>query len=210
MIPRNQFIDKHAEALRKKYQNEFDHTIEKSGLDAFRDWGGLHDECHILVCDAFGIGHDDCWDELGIFDLASDYWGELIGEVEGRLVANAFPMAFRQPAASRRAEEVLYECADIMARKGNAYNRLPQADYYAPLEALYGEHDSGESAIFTMMWQKVIRIRSLLADREGKNEFEGIDDSARDLINYTSFLIEFMEGKMDGQGQQEEELTKSD
>lgn len=88
----------------------------------------------------------------------------------------------------RRAIEVLEECADLMRAKGKAYNRVPQAEYYP----------HGVLSIWTMMHQKMTRMKSLM-DHDGDNQYESMEDSARDLINYTAFLIEFMEGKMDGQ-----------
>lgn len=90
---------------------------------------------------------------------------------------------------SRGAVRVLEECIELMELKGKAYNRIPQAEYYPN-----GEHD-----IFVMMWQKIKRIQSLLSE-DGENDFESIDDSCRDLINYTSFMIEYINGEMDGQG----------
>ena len=56
----------------------------------------------------------------------------------------------------------------------------------------------GDKALFVMIWQKVQRIRSLL-ELPGESNFEGIDDSLRDLINYASFMVEYREGKMEGQ-----------
>jgi len=88
----------------------------------------------------------------------------------------------------RRAIEVLDECADLMRKKGQAYNRVPQAEYYP----------GGLYDIWVMMHQKMTRMRSLLT-AEGENNYESLEDSARDLINYSAFFIEFAEGKMDGQ-----------
>ncbi|MCG7944965.1 MAG: hypothetical protein N0C84_01315 [Candidatus Thiodiazotropha taylori] len=93
---------------------------------------------------------------------------------------------------TRRASEVLEECADLMNKKGKAYNNIPQAEYYPR-----GQHD-----IYCMMWQKMKRMQSLL-ENPNDNAFEGLNDSARDLINYTSFFIEFSEGKMDGMTQKQ-------
>ena len=91
---------------------------------------------------------------------------------------------------TRRAVEVLQECIDLMERKGQDYNSIPQADYYDAV--------GGDKALFVMIWQKVQRIRSLL-ELPGESNFEGIDDSLRDLINYASFMVEYREGKMEGQ-----------
>lgn len=87
----------------------------------------------------------------------------------------------------RRAIEVLDECSDLMRRKGQAYNRVPQARYYP-----HGLRD-----IWVLMHQKMTRIESLLSE-PGFNDFESLEDSARDLINYSAFFIEYSEGKMNG------------
>lgn len=100
--------------------------------------------------------------------------------------------------SERRAIEVLEECCDLMRRKGEAYNRIPQNKYYDPLAPLFKDDIGGEGAIYVMMHQKMTRLMSLLVNR-APNDFEGIDDSARDLINYTAFIVEHVEGKMDGQ-----------
>ena len=88
----------------------------------------------------------------------------------------------------RRAIQVLTECAELMRHKGKAYNNVPQAEYYP----------NGQQDIFCMMWQKIKRIQSLLNTPNADNQFEGLNDSVRDLINYSSFFIEYSEGKMDG------------
>ena len=98
----------------------------------------------------------------------------------------------------RRAIEVLTECADLMRQKGAAYNRIKQTDYYDPLIPLYKEGLGGEVSIYNMMHTKMVRILSLMST-DGSNNFEGIEDSCRDLINYTAFMVEYLEGKMDGQ-----------
>ena len=89
---------------------------------------------------------------------------------------------------SRRAVEVLHECAGLLEEKGKAYNNVPQTEYYP----------DGLPNIYYMMFTKMKRIESLMKNNSNNN-FEGMDDSCRDLINYTAFFIEFMEGKMDGQ-----------
>lgn len=95
---------------------------------------------------------------------------------------------WRMNMSERRAIEVLNECAELMRKKGKDYNRVPQAEYYP----------NGLQDIWVMMHQKMTRLKSLLLNDETPN-FESIDDTARDLINYASFFIEFAEGKMDGQ-----------
>ena len=91
--------------------------------------------------------------------------------------------------SDRRAIEVLEECAELMRKKGQDYNNIPQAEYYP----------NGLSDIWVMMHQKMTRLRSLLKSESDKENFESIQDSARDLINYAAFFIEFADEKMDGQ-----------
>lgn len=93
----------------------------------------------------------------------------------------------------RRAIQVLTECADLMRAKGKAYNNVAQAEYYP----------NGQQDIFCMMWQKIKRIQSLMNTPNAENQFEGLNDSVRDLINYSSFFIEYTEGQMDGMTEQQ-------
>ena len=122
--------------------------------------------------------------EKGMFSLPETANGtvNVVNEAEIK------PTWFKMPERERRAIEVLDECADLMRAKGNAYNRVPQAEYYP----------NGLQDIWVMMHQKMTRMRSLLAE-PGENDFESLEDSARDLINYAAFFIEYAEGKMDGQ-----------
>ena len=92
------------------------------------------------------------------------------------------------PTPDRRAIQVLTECAELQRRKGQDYNRVPQAEYYP----------NGLDDIYCMMHQKMIRLKSLMK-ADGEPNFESMDDTARDLINYTSFFVEWKDGKMDGQ-----------
>jgi len=88
----------------------------------------------------------------------------------------------------RHAVKVLEECADLMKLKSEDYNHISQIDYYP----------NGLQDIWYMLHTKVTRIRSVLAKGSDTN-FESAQDSARDLINYSAFFVEYSEGKMDGQ-----------
>jgi len=88
----------------------------------------------------------------------------------------------------RRAVEVLQECIKLMRDKGKDYNNLPQARYY---------ENNGLNDIYCMMHHKMLRIKSVM--NSDKQNFESLQDSCRDLINYTSFFVEYLENKMDGQ-----------
>ena len=153
-------------------------------------------------CD-MGTAHDrviDYWEECWFDDNQCDVADIVVPMLEG-IPKKAYLEYFRtdtvhgeiKDTPKRRATEVLYECADLMQKKGAAYNGFPQAEYYP-----YGLRD-----IWYMCFTKVKRLESQII-RDGESNFEGIEDSARDLINYAAFLVEFAEGKMDGQKSDED------
>jgi hypothetical protein len=95
------------------------------------------------------------------------------------------------------AMKVLDEAKELQARKGDDYqnpaSRIKQADHYP----------RGVATIADMVHQKLTRIYSLLETFEGPGSnppnFESIEDSAIDAINYLSFLVSYVRGQMDGQ-----------
>jgi len=97
----------------------------------------------------------------------------------------------------RESVKVLQECIDLQLKKSNDYQNptstIKQAHYYT----------RGAASIFDIMNTKMLRIRSVMEAMENdpnyNANFESIEDSAKDLINYSSFLVSFMRGKIDGQ-----------
>ena len=93
--------------------------------------------------------------------------------------------------------KVLQECAEIQARKSNDYqnenSRIRQADYYP----------RGVMSIMELINTKTIRLWSVLEAMENdpnyEPNFEGVEDSLKDLINYSSFAVANARGKIDGQ-----------
>ena len=85
----------------------------------------------------------------------------------------------------RASVDVLVDCAKLQIKKGrdyqNAASTIRQADYYP----------SGVKTIYEIMHAKMLRIRSLIDVYEQNPtqspNFESIEDSFKDLINYTSF-----------------------
>ena len=85
----------------------------------------------------------------------------------------------------------------LQAKKGNDYQNaastIRQADYYP----------SGVKTIYEIMHAKMLRIRSLIdVYEQNPNQapnFESIEDSFKDLINYTSFAASYAKGEIDGQ-----------
>jgi hypothetical protein len=97
----------------------------------------------------------------------------------------------------RESVKVLQECIDLQNRKGRDYQNpnstVRQADYYV----------NGVTTIYDIMHAKMLRMKSLMeamqADDLHTAQFESLEDSAKDLINYSSFMISFLRGKVDGQ-----------
>lgn len=93
--------------------------------------------------------------------------------------------------------KVLEEAAEIQRKKSNDYqnseSRIKQAQYYP----------RGCASILDIIHSKVLRMYSVMeameSDKSYKPNFESLEDSAVDLINYASFFVSFMRGKMEGQ-----------
>jgi len=91
--------------------------------------------------------------------------------------------------------KVLQECAELQARKSKDYqnekSRIRQADHYP----------RGCATILDMVHQKITRMYSVMESMEYGDEvnFESLEDSAIDAINYLSFFVSYSRGKMEGQ-----------
>jgi len=114
-----------------------------------------------------------------------------------------------QPINSVNVKEsikVLQECAELQLKKSNDYqnpnSRIKQADYYP----------RGIASILDIINAKTLRMWSVLEamdnDPEYKPNFESLEDSAKDLINYGSFLCAYLRGKIDGQDPNKDFLNK--
>lgn len=95
----------------------------------------------------------------------------------------------------RHSVKVLEDCIQLQNKKSqdyqNAISTVKQADYYP----------HGITTIYDIMWAKMLRIKSVMDVMKfgGKQNFESLDDSAKDLINYASFFAAYLDGKVDGQ-----------
>jgi hypothetical protein len=102
--------------------------------------------------------------------------------------------------------KVLQECADLQLKKSNDYQNanstIRQADYYP----------RGAASILDIMNTKVLRMRSVLEAMENDANyapnFESLQDSAKDLINYSSFFVSFCRGGIDGQSKDRDFLNR--
>ena len=101
---------------------------------------------------------------------------------------------------------VLDECRTIMVKKSNDYqnpnSNIRQADYYP----------NGCLSILDAIHAKTLRIRSVMEamtnDTNYKPNFESLEDSAKDLINYCAFFVAYSRGKIDGQTPDRDWLNK--
>jgi len=96
---------------------------------------------------------------------------------------------------TRASANILLEAAELQERKGQDYqnplSRVRQADHYP----------RGVYTILDTINGKMLRMYSVLETMEagGKVNFESVEDSAIDMINYASFLVAYMRGDIDGQ-----------
>ena len=96
---------------------------------------------------------------------------------------------------TRYSANVLLEAAAIQEKKGQDYqnplSRVRQVDHYP----------RGVHTILDTVNGKLLRMVSVLETMEagGKVNFESVEDSALDAINYLSFVVAYMRGEIDGQ-----------
>ena len=95
----------------------------------------------------------------------------------------------------RESLKVLQECAELQQKKSKDYqnekSRIRQADHYP----------RGCATILDMVHQKITRMYSIMEAMEhGETpNFESLEDTAKDGINYLSFFVSYSRGKMEGQ-----------
>ena len=100
-----------------------------------------------------------------------------------------------QKQYSRPSANILLEAADVQERKGQDYNNavssVEQADYYP----------RGVTSILDIINAKYLRMVSVLETMQagGNINFESVEDSALDMINYASFVVAYMRGQVPGQ-----------
>jgi len=97
--------------------------------------------------------------------------------------------------------KVLNECVELQRKKSKDYqsaaSSVRQADYYP----------SGCRTIWDIMHGKMLRLKSLM-EADAEPNFEGIEDSAKDLINYASFFVSYARGRMEGQDPDRDHMNR--
>lgn len=100
-------------------------------------------------------------------------------------------------SSQRESVKVLQECIDLQIKKSADYqnpnSNIKQAMHYR----------RGVSSIHDMIAQKLLRAQSLIEPMENgearEPNFESLEDTYKDLINYASFAVSYIRGKMEGQ-----------
>lgn len=101
---------------------------------------------------------------------------------------------------------VLQECAELQTKKSNDYqnpnSRIVQADYYP----------RGVNSILDVIHGKVLRAQSVIEAMENdpnyNPNFESLEDSFKDMINYASFAVAYCRGKIQGQTEDRDFLNR--
>ena len=87
---------------------------------------------------------------------------------------------------------VLQECMDLQLKKSKDY----QSDSSNITQAMH--YRRGVDTIHDIIIGKLMRATSLIESGNDPN-FESLEDTYKDMINYASFAVSYMRGKMDGQ-----------
>jgi hypothetical protein len=101
--------------------------------------------------------------------------------------------------------KVLEECAQLQAKKSTDYqnpnSRIKQADYYP-------------RGIASIIYAKTLRMYSVIeameSDPNYEQNFESVEDSGKDLINYASFLVAYLRNGIDGQDSDRDFLNRKE
>ena len=92
----------------------------------------------------------------------------------------------------KESVEVLKECIELQNKKSQDYqskeSNVTQAMHYR----------RGVDSIHDIIQGKCYRAQSLLESGSSPNH-ESLEDTYKDIINYCSFAVSFMRGKMEGQ-----------
>jgi hypothetical protein len=92
----------------------------------------------------------------------------------------------------KESVKVLQECIDLQLKKSQDYQN-PNSNV---VQAMH--YRRGVDSIHDIMQGKMYRAQSLL-ESGNVNNFESLEDTYKDLINYASFAVSYMRGKMEGQ-----------
>ena len=92
----------------------------------------------------------------------------------------------------KESVEVLKECIELQNKKSQDY----QSEQSNVTQAMH--YRRGVDSIHDIIQGKCYRAQSLL-ESGGDPNFESLEDTYKDIINYCSFAVSYMRGKMEGQ-----------
>ena len=92
----------------------------------------------------------------------------------------------------RESVNVLDECIELQNKKSQDY----QSEKSNVTQAMH--YRRGVDSIHDIIQGKCYRAQSIL-ESQGDPNFESLEDTYKDIINYCSFAVSYMRGKMDGQ-----------
>jgi len=92
----------------------------------------------------------------------------------------------------RESVNVLQECIDLQLKKSQDYQN-PNSNV---VQAMH--YRRGVDSIHDIMQGKMYRAQSLLESGHAAN-FESLEDTYKDLINYASFAVAWLRGGIPGQ-----------
>ena len=102
----------------------------------------------------------------------------------------------------KESVEVLKECIELQNKKSQDYqskeSNVTQAMHYR----------RGVDSIHDIIQGKCYRAQSLL-ESGGDPNFESLEDTYKDIINYCSFAVSYMRGKMEGQQAERDMFNRS-
>jgi hypothetical protein len=99
---------------------------------------------------------------------------------------------WKKELTEKESVRVLKECIDLQLKKSQDYQN-PNSNV---IQAMH--YRRGVDSIHDIMQGKMYRAQSLL-ESGNENNFESLEDTYKDLINYASFAVSYMRGKMEGQ-----------
>jgi hypothetical protein len=94
--------------------------------------------------------------------------------------------------SDRESVKVLQECIELQAKKSRDYQN-PNSNV---VQAMH--YRRGVDSIHDVLHAKMLRAQSLLETGSTPN-FESLEDTYKDMINYASFAVSYLRGKMEGQ-----------
>ena len=89
--------------------------------------------------------------------------------------------------------KVLQECAELQAKKSQDY----QSSDSTVVQSMH--YRRGVDTIHDIILGKVMRATSLIESDPNNPNFESLVDTYIDMINYCSFAVSYIRGKMEGQ-----------